>query len=75
LWRLFELVRPDLARPGAGVQEGAGRGRTSHLVAQPPEGIALERSRDLDGRTVGPCVRRLLLCAVAALPVLALLGV
>jgi hypothetical protein len=40
-----------------------------------PEGLVLERSRDLTGRTRHPYYRRLLLCLVAALPVLALLGV
>lgn len=40
-----------------------------------PEGLVLERSRDLAGRTRHPYYRRLLLCLIAALPVLALLGV
>jgi hypothetical protein len=41
-------------------------------VSQPPDGIALGRNRDLQ-RT--PWVRRALLCCVAVLPALALLGV
>lgn len=49
--------------------------RTSHLVTQLPEGIAPERERDLAGRALGPWVRRALLCCIAVLPVLALLGV
>ncbi len=40
-----------------------------------PEGIVLERHRDLGGRTRAPWVRRLLLGVIAAFPVLALLGV
>jgi hypothetical protein len=54
---------------------GRGRAKQEPVTTQPPEGITLERNRDLAGRTVGPWVRRLLLCAVAALPALALLGV
>jgi hypothetical protein len=44
-------------------------------MSQLPEGIALERNRDLSGRAPGPWVRRGLLCCIAALPLLALLGV
>jgi hypothetical protein len=44
-------------------------------MADVPEGMVLERSRDLAGRTHHPYYRRLLLCAIAVLPVLALLGV
>jgi hypothetical protein len=40
-----------------------------------PDGITLERNRDLRGRTRAPWLRRALLCCVAALPVLALLNV
>jgi hypothetical protein len=40
-----------------------------------PEGIALERHRDLGGRSRGPWVRRTLLCCIAALPLLALLDI
>ena len=40
-----------------------------------PEGVELEHSRDLAGRAYYPYLRRGLLCAIAALPVLALLGV
>jgi hypothetical protein len=43
-------------------------------VAEPPEGISLERSRDLAGAR-SPWVRRALLCGVGVLPVLALLNV
>jgi hypothetical protein len=45
------------------------------VMTQPPDGIALERNRDLQGRAFAPWVRRALLTCVAALPVLALLGV
>jgi hypothetical protein len=44
-------------------------------MAGTPEGIALERHRDLRGRERQRWVRRGLLCVVAALPVLALLNV
>jgi hypothetical protein len=40
-----------------------------------PDGITLERNRDLVGRTLHPWVRRALLCAIAVLPVLAVLNV
>jgi hypothetical protein len=40
-----------------------------------PDGIALERHRDLHGRNQNPWVRRVLLLAILALPVLALLNV
>jgi hypothetical protein len=40
-----------------------------------PDGIPLERTRDLEGRSSGPWVRRGLLCMIAVLPVLALLNV
>jgi hypothetical protein len=40
-----------------------------------PDGISLERNRDMDGHAAGPWVRRALLAAMAALPLLALLGV
>ncbi len=40
-----------------------------------PEGVVLERSLDLAGRRHEPYIRRLLLCAIAVLPTLALLGV
>jgi hypothetical protein len=42
-------------------------------VAQLPDGITLERNRDLRGRVHSPWVRRVLLCAIAVLPLLALL--
>ncbi len=43
-------------------------------VVQLPDGITLERNRDLKkGRQLGVWVRRALLCAIAAMPVLALL--
>jgi hypothetical protein len=44
-------------------------------MADAPEGVVLERSRDLAGRRHHPYYRRLLLCAIAVLPVLALFGV
>ncbi|MFZ1155193.1 MAG: hypothetical protein WAN93_09840 [Solirubrobacteraceae bacterium] len=44
-------------------------------MADVPEGVVLERSRDLAGRMHHPYYRRLLLCLIAVLPVLALLGV
>ena len=40
-----------------------------------PDGIALERHRDLAGRARNPWLRRGLLCLIAALPILALLNV
>jgi hypothetical protein len=40
-----------------------------------PEGVVLERNRDLAGRSHHPYYRRGLLCLIAVLPVLALLGV
>jgi hypothetical protein len=40
-----------------------------------PDGITLERNRDMRGWLTSPLYRRALLCCVAALPVLALLGV
>jgi hypothetical protein len=43
-------------------------------VAQLPDGITLQRNRDLEGWTYSPWVRRALLCAIAVLPLLALLG-
>jgi hypothetical protein len=42
-------------------------------MAQLPDGITLERNRDLHGRLRTPWVRRALLCLIAVLPVLALL--
>jgi Mn2+/Fe2+ NRAMP family transporter len=44
-------------------------------MADIPEGVVLERSRDLTGRSHHPYYRRLLLALIAVLPVLALLGV
>jgi len=41
-------------------------------VAQLPDGITLERNRDLKGRLGGVWVRRALLSCIAALPILAL---
>jgi hypothetical protein len=40
-----------------------------------PDGIVLARNRDLVGRSRNPWVRRALLCAIAVLPLLALLNV
>ncbi|HEY4996395.1 MAG TPA: hypothetical protein VII03_00285 [Solirubrobacteraceae bacterium] len=42
-------------------------------MTQPPDGITLERNRDLSGRWWSPWVRRSLLGCIAVLPVLALL--
>jgi hypothetical protein len=44
-------------------------------MADVPEGVVLERSRDLAGRSHHPYYRRSLLCLIAVLPVLALLNV
>jgi hypothetical protein len=44
-------------------------------VSSVPDGISLERHRDLHGRTNAPWMRRGLLCAIAVLPILALLNV
>jgi Mn2+/Fe2+ NRAMP family transporter len=49
--------------------------RVATSSASPPEGISLERHLELEGRKQSPWLRRLLLCAIAALPVLALLNV
>ena len=40
-----------------------------------PDGLSVERNRDLHGRARHPAYRRALLCLVAAFPVLALLNV
>jgi hypothetical protein len=45
------------------------------MMLDVPQGLTLERNRDLAGRTRHPYYRRLLLCLIAVLPVLALLGV
>ncbi len=45
-------------------------------MSETPDGISLERDRELNGiRSYEPWARRVLLCAVAVLPVLALLNV
>jgi hypothetical protein len=44
-------------------------------MAQTPDGITLERNRDLRGRLRTPWIRRGLLCVIAVLPLLALLNV
>jgi hypothetical protein len=44
-------------------------------MSQLPDGISLERNRDMAGHKAGPWVRRALLTCMAALPLLALLGV
>ncbi|HLB22093.1 MAG TPA: hypothetical protein VK605_08265 [Solirubrobacteraceae bacterium] len=44
-------------------------------MAETPDGITLKRNRDLLGRARAPWLRRVLLCCVAALPVLALFNV
>jgi hypothetical protein len=44
-------------------------------LASVPDGLTLERNRDLDGRARNPWVRRGLLCLIAVLPVLAILNV
>jgi hypothetical protein len=59
---------------------GNAKGRAlaaSNLVAvsSPPDGIVLERHRDLRGRDRNPWVRRGLLCLIAVLPVLGILNV
>jgi hypothetical protein len=47
------------------------------MAAELPDGLTFERNRDHESRArrAGPWVRRLLLCCVTALPVLALLDV
>ena len=40
-----------------------------------PDGLSLERNRDLSGRSAHPWYRRALLCAIAVFPILALLNV
>jgi hypothetical protein len=44
-------------------------------VPELPDGLTLKRNRDLAGRGRHPWIRRGLLCAIAALPMLALLDV
>ena len=44
-------------------------------MSSAPDGIVLKRHRDLDGRARNPWLRRVLLLAIAVLPVLALLNV
>ncbi len=44
-------------------------------MASAPDGISLKRHRDLAGRTRNPWLRRVLLCVIAVIPVLALLNV
>jgi hypothetical protein len=44
-------------------------------MSQLPDGISLERNRDMAGHALGPWVRRALLTCMTALPLLALLGV
>lgn len=44
-------------------------------MAELPEGLTPERNRDLSGRLASPVYRRVLLCCIAALPILALLNV
>jgi hypothetical protein len=56
----------------AGSSRGAAKGPP---MAQPPEGITLERNRDMRGPLSSPLYRRALLCCIAVLPILALLGV
>ena len=46
-----------------------------HCVPELPDGIDLERHRDLRGWTNSPWIRRGILCCIAVLPVLALLNV
>jgi hypothetical protein len=57
------------------MQEHVDRARTATLVTQVPDGISLERNRDLRGLARAVWIRRGLLVCVAALPVLALLNV
>ena len=44
-------------------------------MAELPEGLTAERNRDLSGYLASPIYRRVLLCCIAVLPILALLGV
>lgn len=53
----------------------AGRDGEAPHMAQLPDGITLERNRDMRGKLSSPIYRRVLLLAIAALPVLALIGV
>jgi hypothetical protein len=45
------------------------------MANPPPDGLSLERNRDLHGRSGHVWYRRALLCVIAVLPVLALLNV
>ncbi|MGN6371388.1 MAG: hypothetical protein ACTHM1_00105 [Solirubrobacteraceae bacterium] len=44
-------------------------------MAELPEGLTSERNRDLSGPLASPLYRRILLCCIAVLPILALLNV
>lgn len=44
-------------------------------MAELPEGLTPERNRDLRGPLASPIYRRVLLCCIAAIPILALLNV
>jgi hypothetical protein len=45
------------------------------MANRPPDGLSLERNRDLQGRSGHVWYRRALLCVIAVLPILALLNV
>ncbi len=45
------------------------------MANRPPDGLSLERNRDLHGRSGHVWYRRALLCVIAVLPILALLNV
>lgn len=45
------------------------------MANAPPDGLSIERNRDLHGRSGNVWYRRALLCVVAVLPILALLNV
>lgn len=58
-----------------GQEPGRGRRIREPMVSVPPDGIGLERSRDLRGRSGHVWYRRAGLCIIAVLPILALLNV
>lgn len=63
------------ARGRAAVSRIGGESGEAASMAELPEGLTPERNRDLGGPFTSPIYRRVVLCCLAALPILALLGV
>jgi hypothetical protein len=62
------------ARARADRSTGRG-GESGGMTSTLPDGLSVKRNQELDGRARHPWYRRVLLCLVAVLPVLALLNV